>query len=106
MTAILFTNQKGTHFNMLCYLDFIAEFFAPYALASFPCIRGVSRLYNEALNSPKIYGTLIEKMDAKNVFFIVIHSIQCSGSGKKHRIPDPQHWLVNPPVCQSFAKWR
>jgi hypothetical protein len=59
---------------LLCYLDFIAEFFAPYALASFPCIRGVSRLYNEALNSPKRYGTLIERMDDKTVF-LVIHSV-------------------------------
>ena len=63
--------KKETHFKMLSYLDFIAEFFAPYALASFPGIRGVSRLYNEALNSEpnQIYicGTLIERMDVKNV---------------------------------------
>jgi hypothetical protein len=77
-------NQKKEH-TLICYvyLDFIAEFFAPYALASFPCIRGVSRLYNEALNSPKRYETSTERMDENNVFS-VIHStvIQCSGSGK------------------------
>jgi hypothetical protein len=66
--------KKETHFKMLSYLDFIAEFFAPYAIASFPCIRGVSRLYNEALNSPKRYGTLTEKMGDKIVFFVILSS--------------------------------
>jgi hypothetical protein len=103
MAGILLTNQKkGAHLNMLSYLDFITEFFAPYALASFPRIRGVSRLYNEALNSPKRYRTLIKRMDAKNVF-LFIQVIQCSGSGKKHRIQDPQHWFVNPFVCRTVV---